>query len=197
MHAQGSSTICSLCSRPPVSSSSSGGSSPVMFRTRSVDNIRLPERSAVSLSLSLSLGLPPPLLSSPQSRSSTHSMPPGPLHGSTSSLNDFDHTPGSRPRPFDYGGRLSQGSLEDQYWDYPKPPEHFGHPPYNYSGPPGGPHGGPFNYEGGYGEPPPHERHSRSMQRGVRGPSGDFSPSPGQFASVHVESRPELAFLGD
>ena len=106
-------------------------------------------------------------------------MPPGSLHGSTSSLNDFDHTPGSRPRPFDYRGPLSQGSLEDHYWDYrehPRPPEHFGHPPYNYSGPPGGPHGGPFNYEGGYGEPPPHERHSRSMQGGVRGHSGDFSP---------------------
>ena len=34
--------------RPPVSSSSSGSSSPVMFRTRSEENIRLPERSAVS-----------------------------------------------------------------------------------------------------------------------------------------------------
>lgn len=135
-----------------------------------------------------------------QSRSSTHSMPPGPLHthGSSTSLNDFDHTPGSRPRPFDCGDRLSQGSLEG-YWDYPqqKPhPEHFGRNPYNYlppggphMGPPGGPpmgplggppHGGPYNYEGDYLESS-HERQSRSMLRGGRAHSEDFSPSPGIY----------------
>ena len=109
-------------------------------------------------------------------------MPPGPLHASNTSLNDFDLTPGSRPRPsFDYNGRLSQ----EEYWDYPPAPnpppnEHFtNHPPYNYSGPPPPPPGGPpYNYDGSYDH---HDRHSRSMQRGMRGHSEDYSPSPGIY----------------
>lgn len=185
-----------------MSSSSSGDSSPVMFRTRSEENLRLPERSAVSLTGTITSACHVAI--SLQSRSSTHSMPPAPMHshGSSTSLNDFDHTPGSRPRPLDYEERLSQGSLEG-YWDYPQqkpPPEHFGHHPYSYL-PPGGPHmgpphmgplggpphGGPYNYEGDYLEPH-HERQSRSMLRGGRAHSEDFSPSPGTttLGRMHV-----------
>ena len=43
--------VCVSCHRrdnPPVSSSSSGSSSPLMPRTRSEENLRLPERPAVS-----------------------------------------------------------------------------------------------------------------------------------------------------